>query len=147
MASKGPLNWTTDVAADKTAFECLAVLGKYGARRIGLTFRDDRMPDGLEFVLMTRWGERAYDLPVDTAAALKVLRKYADDRKIPNYRANPEQADRVAWRVMKDWLESQLAVIEMGLMDAERVLSPYMLVDHGKTMLDVYAEQQPAIGS
>jgi hypothetical protein len=141
MAGNGPLNYTTTVDAEKTAYECLAMLGRFGASQIGITFRDDRMPDGLSFVLMTRWGRRGFDLPVDAASTLKVLTRAAEARRIrPGY-AHPEQADRVAWRVMKDWLESQLALIEAGLMDAERVLSPYMLVEPGKTMLDIYAEQ------
>ncbi len=147
MAGKGPLNYTTQVAADKTAFECLALLGRYGASQIGLTFGEDKVPDGLSFVLMTRWGKRAYDLPVDAAATLKVLRKYAGERLIPRSQATPEQAQRVAWRVMLHWLDSQLAIIETGLMDAERVLAPWMLVEPGKTMLDIYAENQPALTS
>lgn len=143
----GPLNYTTSVEADKTAYECLDLLAQFGASQVSITFRDDKMPDGLSFVLMTRWGKRGFSLTVDADATFKVLNKRADEGKIKRWYARKEQADRVAWRVMKDWLEAQLALIEAGLMSAERVLSPYMLVDAGKTMLDIYAEQQPAIGS
>jgi hypothetical protein len=142
MTSRGPLNYTTSVEADKTAMECISILRKYGAKQIGLTFGDDQVPDGLSFTIVTRWGLRAFDLPVDTDNAYLVLKRYARDGKIRNSSATPAQAVRTGWRVLKDWLESQLAIIESGVMSAERVLSSYMLVDHGKTMLDVYAEQQ-----
>lgn len=142
----GPLNYTTSIDAEKSAYECLALLGRYGASRIGLAYGKDKVPVGLTFTIETKWGLRPYEVDVDSASTLKVLQEYTRSGRIRSGYANQRQAERVAWRVIKDWLESQLALIEAGLMTVERVLSAHMLVQPGKTMLDIYDENQPAIG-
>ncbi len=62
----------------------------------------------------------------------------------PRY-ASAEQAGRVAWRVLKDWLEGQLALIDAGAVELEQVMLPWVHVDHEKTLWQAYGEQQPAI--
>jgi hypothetical protein len=144
MAGKGPLNYTTEIAPDKSAFECLALLGRYGASRIGLVHRKDKVPMGLTFTIMTKWGERPYEVAVNAESTLKVLQRYAREGAIRPGQATPEQADRTAWRTIKLWLETQLALIETGLTDAEHVFAPNMLIAPGTTILDAY-DQQMAI--
>jgi hypothetical protein len=146
MTGKGPLNYTTEIEPEKSAFECLALLGRYGASRIGLAHRKDKVPMGLTFTIMTKWGDRQYEVLVDSAGTLKVLQRYAKEGVIRSVQATPRQADRVAWRTVKLWLETQLSLIETGLMDAERVFAPSMLVAPGTTIMDAY-DQQMAIES
>lgn len=64
---------------------------------------------------------------------------------IPPRYATEDQARMVAWRVLKDWLEAQLALIDAGIADLAQVMLPWVHVDHGKTLWEAYAEQQPAI--
>jgi hypothetical protein len=142
MAGQGPLNYTTQIAADKSAHECMALLGRYGASLAGLVYRKDRTPCGLAFRIETKWGERAYEVQVDADKTYKVLQAYGARGAIPNKFVTAEQADKVAWRVIKMWLEAQLALIEAGLMDAEKALAGHMLVAPGETLLDAYGRAQ-----
>jgi hypothetical protein len=147
VSGNGPLNYTTVIEPDKSAAECMAMLGKFGAKRAGIAYDEHRVPFGLAFVLATRWGDRMYELPVDFAATQRVLQRAYDSGNISRKFTEPAQGRRVAWRVIKDWLEAQLALIEAGLMDSERVMFPYMLVSPGQSLFTAYDEQQPAIGA
>jgi hypothetical protein len=50
----------------------------------------------------------------------------------------------VAWRVLKDWLEAQLALIEAGVADMSQVMLPYMRGDDGLTVWQRYLEREQA---
>ena len=139
---RGPLNYTTTVDADKTAMECIAILTKHGATKVGISLGEDRVPDGLEFVIKTPFGLRGYSLPVNTDGAVKVLRQAWKDGKIQPRFAEPVQARRVAWRTMKDWLAAQMALIEVGMVDLPQVMLPYMKVDEEHTLYHAWRESE-----
>lgn len=141
----GPLNYTTQVAADKTAHECLVVLGKYGAKRAGLAYGKDKIPMGITFVLGTRWGERGYEIALNFDGTSQSLERAYEDRRIERKYTGVAHAQKVAWRVLKMWLESNLALVEAGLAEAERVLFPYMLLAPEHTLFEEYDQQQPSI--
>jgi hypothetical protein len=141
----GPLNYTTIVAAGKTAHECLAVLGKYGAKRAGLAYGRDKIPMGITFVLGTRWGERGYEIALNFDGTAQSLERAYEDRRIERKYTGAAHAQKVAWRVLKMWLESNLALVEAGLAEPERVLFPYMLLAPEHTLFDEYDQQQPSI--
>ena len=66
---------------------------------------------------------------------------------IPPRYADRAQAERVAWRVLKDWLEAQLALIEAGVADMAEVMLPYLHVAPGVTLYRAYLDnEQLAIG-
>jgi hypothetical protein len=137
------LNYSTTVAADKTAAEVIRKLAAAGATQILTDYQAGR-PTGLAFALDTPTGMRQYRLPVDVAAVEKVMRAYRSG--VPNRYQNREQAERVAWRIMKDWIEAQLAVTETHMVSVDQVFLPYMLID-GATVYDLYLTQQLALGA
>ena len=53
-----------------------------------------------------------------------------------------EQAERVAWRVARSWLEAQLAMIQIGLAKIDQIMLPYMHVGDQQTVYDKYLESQ-----
>ena len=52
-----------------------------------------------------------------------------------------EQAQRVAWRILKDWIESQIALMESGMVCMEEVFLPYMLAGD-RTVYDALVSQE-----
>jgi hypothetical protein len=141
MAGKNPLNYTTTIDADKSASECVAMLARHGASAVGLTFSGGT-PTGLSFTVTTTWGPRQYILPVNVAGTNNALVKAYKKNAIPRRFTEIEQAERVAWRVLKDWLEAQLALIEAGVVVLEQVMLPYVQGNDGRTLWAVYSEQQ-----
>lgn len=142
MTGRGPLNYTTSIDADKSAMECIAILTKHGASKIGISVGEDRQPDGLDFVIRTPFGLRGYSLPVNIPGTEKALMAAWRARKIEPRFKEPAQARRVAWRVLKDWLEAQLALIEAGAVDLPQVMLPYLRVDDEHTLYSAWIENE-----
>ena len=141
MGSGGPLNYTTRIRSDKTAGECLALLGTHGASAIAITY-DDRKPTGIAFRLDTPHGPREFRLPVNVGGMHKSLLKANREGRIPARYTEAEHAHRVAWRVAKDWLEAQLAIVEAQMVTLDEAFLPYLQVESGRTLYEAYRERE-----
>lgn len=51
-------------------------------------------------------------------------------------------AANVAWRVVKDWLEANLALIAAQMATLDEVMLPYLHVDEGRTLWQAYRERE-----
>lgn len=141
MSGNGPLNYTTTIRADKTAAECLGLLGTHGALAIALTY-EDRQPAGILFRLETPHGVREFRLPVNVGGMHKSLVKANRAGRIAARYTDVEQARRVAWRVAKDWLEAQLAIVDAQMVAIDEAFLPYLQVESGQTLYEAYAERE-----
>jgi len=77
-------------------------------------------------------GERTVDfrLPCDWRPVLEIL----ENGKYPRNRQNKEQAVRTSWRIVKDWVEAQMALVETQMVKTEQVFLPYAVGKNGKTL-------------
>jgi hypothetical protein len=140
--TKGPLNYTTTIDATKSASECIARLASHGADAIGITYTD-RKPAGITFRIGTVHGMRQFSLPVNIDGTHKALQRAVREGRIPPRYGDRAQAERVAWRVLKDWLEAQLALIEAGVAEMDQVMLPYLHVgDSGLTLYQAFLENE-----
>jgi hypothetical protein len=53
-----------------------------------------------------------------------------------------EQAERVAWRIVKDWVEAQMAILESEMVQMDEIFLPYMLNNQGHTVFEAYRDKQ-----
>lgn len=134
------LNYTTTVDTDKTVLEILARLGEGGAQQVAVEYRE-RAPVGVTFVIETLFGPRRFALPASTEHVLEVLER---ERVPPRYRS-VDQARRVGWRILKDWVEAQMALVEVEMVTLDQVMLPYMLGEGGQSVYEVYQSQQMAL--
>lgn len=125
------LNYTTSVEVSKTMGEIQSALARRGVTRISTLFDDEGVPSGLAFTMKTDYGFRDFELPVRTDGVLAAMRS---DKQVPRSKCTPEQAARVAWRIAKDWLEAQSALIDAQLATLDEVMMPYMVTDTGQTL-------------
>lgn len=136
------LNYTTTVPASRTVAAIHDLLAKSGALQITTAYSGGT-PVGVAFSFPTAAGLRAFILPVDASKVAGVLRR---DQAVPNRYKTPEQAERVAWRIAKDWLEAQLAIVATEMVTLDQVMLPYMRALDGRTMWDLYLDDQlPAL--
>jgi hypothetical protein len=136
------MNYTTEVAVEKTLAEITAILVRGGARSIQTEFNDRGRVAGMNFVVKTTFGMRAFHVPVETERVLKVLRAEAP----PRYQT-AEQAERVSWRIIKDWLEAQITLVQLQLIGLDQALLGFMQVRPGdnRTAYELYADEQLAL--
>lgn len=133
------LNYTTTVPALRTINEIGAQLAKAGAAQVLTEYGPNAMPCGIAFAITGPAGTNRYRLPIDAGAVHRVLER---DRSVaPRYRTR-EHAERVAWRIMKDWIEAQLAIIATRMVTLDQVFLPYMLTETGVTVYDLFAAQR-----
>lgn len=137
-------DYTTTVPVSRTIGQVQALLVQAGARQIMSEYDEHGNPVGVAFAVMTPHGLRNFHLPVNAAAVEKVLR---EDHKVANRLKTPEHAQRVAWRIIKDWLEAQLAIIATEMVTLDQVMLSYMQGKDGRTVYELYLDQQLALGS
>lgn len=135
------LNYSTTISAGKTVAEIQAMLGAHGANAVAVQYRD-RQPVGVSFTLAGPHGDRAFTLPVNTAGMFKTLMDQWQAGEIRRGYATQEQAERVAWRVVKDWLAAQLALVAAQMATLDQVMLPYLHVDGQKTLYEAYRERE-----
>jgi hypothetical protein len=133
------LNYTTMVAPDKTIAEIQKALSKAGASAISVTYGDGGVPDGLTFTVNTTYGPRSFRLPVRAEAVHKVLTRKANAGHIRRSYSTRAQAERTAWRIVKDWLLAQLAILEAETVTLDEIMLPYMIdTDSDVTVYERY---------
>ena len=134
-------NYTTTVSAEKTAGEIMSMLAKHDATNISITY-EDSVAVGMTFTLSTEFGPRSFQLPVRANGVAAAMQ---NDGNVPQRFRTMGQASRVAWRIARDWLRAQLALIDAGLSSMDEVMMPWMLSDGGQTMFDAYQRNQRQI--
>lgn len=52
------------------------------------------------------------------------------------------QAERVAWRILKDWVEAQMALLDIEMVRFEEIFLPYIETKNGRTVYERLEEKQ-----
>jgi hypothetical protein len=145
-----PFKYTTTIKAKVTSTECLHLLADAGAEAIAVQFRD-RQPVGISFQLDTPGGFRNFLMPVNTDGVHAMLQAadFASLKvgaaKVAFLRSREHAAD-VAWRVVRDWLEAQVAIIAAGMVGLDEVMIPYLEIGPGgETIRDRWTSGRLAI--
>lgn len=133
------MNYTTKVDVFATLGEIQGQLVKHGAKKIMQDFDDDGHISALSFLIDTPNGPRGVKLPANVDAVLAVLTK----QKV---KCDRDQAERVAWRIVKDWVAAQMAILESEMVQMDEIFLPYMLNDKGQTLFQCYRKNQLSIG-
>lgn len=138
-------NYTTSVPVSQTVSDIHKELAAHGARKVMFDYDDSGRVLAICFAIVTPDGERAVRLPGNADRVRAVLLQQKADPKRRNRTyidASPEQAERVAWRIVKDWLAAQLAILETEMVDVGQVFLPYFVGRNGQTLYDAYTAGQ-----
>jgi len=130
-------NYTTTVDALKTVGEIQGILVGHGARSILINYAKDKTIESLSFIVETRHGDIPFRLPVDANAVLKVL----EEQRVPPRYANYQQAVRIAWRIVRDWVRAQMALLETEMVKMEQIFLPYMVAKGDKTLYETMVDK------
>lgn len=124
------LNYTTKIQAEQTAGEIQKILSGAGAKAITCEYNDDQIMCAMSFSIMTEHGMIAFRLPAQMDGVYQALQKTKASPAMKSH----EQAARVAWRILKDWVEAQVAIIEAGMAEAIEAFLPYAMDKDGNTV-------------
>ncbi len=129
-------NFSTNIKAEKTIVEIERILAMFGADAI----MKEMTSDGMVYSLAFKLNGKSYKLPINVEGVYTILFK----RKPSNEKVNAEfnrvkRAYNVAWRILKDWVHSQLSLIASKQAEPEQVLLPY-LFDGKRTLYEAYIQ-------
>jgi hypothetical protein len=130
-------NYTTTVTASKSIGEIQGILVGHGAKHILIDY-DHEEPTGLAFIVGTPYGDVPFRLPANIDKVKAVL-----DKQRVRTRVSDEQASRVAWRILKDWVRAQMAILETEMVTIDQIFLPYMQTGQdGKTLYQVMLDHR-----
>ncbi len=133
------LNYTTKISTDRTVGEIQKMLAKAGAKAILSEYDNEGEVSAVSFKMLVNGNEVCFQLPIAPEKVLTVLR---GQRGVETRYKTPEQAKRVAWRIIKDWVEAQLAIIETQMVKPEQVFLPYAITQSGETLYESVVKNQ-----
>jgi len=132
------LNYTTKIEAIKTAGEIQRILAQHGAKAVLTEYDDGGNVEALSFKVNTPHGEVGIRLPVNPDAVLKVISR----ERVPARYANKQQAVRISWRILKNWVEAQLALLSTEMVSMEQLFLPYAITQNGTTLYEALIEDK-----
>lgn len=97
---------------------------------------------GLSFLLDTGYQQIPVRLPVKIDECLRILQKEKKSSPRSNIKATREQAERVAWRILKDWVEAQMALLDIEMVRFEEIFLPYIETKNGQTIFQRLEEKK-----
>lgn len=134
--------YTTDVPADRSVGEIQKMLSSRGA--CGILLEYEQGTGRIERIAFRmRMGEQeiGFRLPLRWR---EVKQAIIADASIPNgYRARAAREDdyvyRVAWRILRGWVDAQMAMVDLRMVQVQEVFLPYAIMRNDKTLYESMA--------
>lgn len=127
------LNYTTKIAVEKTVGEISRKLARAGAQAVMQEYNEDGSVESVCFRLHHNNQTISFRMPARIERIYVVLQN--DPGVEPRY-CSMEQAARVGWRIVKDWIEAQLALVESDMVEMVEVFLPYAQRSTGETLYE-----------
>ena len=128
-------NYTTSVAAVQTVGEIQGLLAAHGARKVMMDYSASGKVEAVTFGLMINGSMAGFRIDAKPEGVIRVMKK--DGKK-----CDEAQAERIAWRNVKDWIAAQLALVETEQAAMEQVFLPYLLDQTDTTLYQRLVERQ-----
>lgn len=123
-------NYTTKVPAAQTVGEIQGILAAHGARKVMMDYGDDGKVECVTFALDVGGVMQGFRLEARPEGVLAVMDK---DR----VKCDQEQAERIAWRNVKDWITAQLALVETEQATMDELFLPMRMDRSGQTLYEL----------
>jgi len=131
-------NYTSSVPVETTVSRIEKFLAKAGAIGVAKSYANGEVTS-LCFTLhdLTTGRGMTIRLPAKAAAVEKVLMEQVRKPQRGTLKRIKDQAGRTAWKLMQDWVEVQLSLVEMGQADSLQVFLPYVY-DGKRTLYEAF---------
>ena len=137
------LNYTTTIEPEQTIGEIQKLLSRFNVSAF-MTEYDGRQVSSVSFKIDVTGKPMGFKMPCNWRAVLQVFNEQGIGvGKIKHKDKNMDnQAIRTAWRILKVWVEAQLALIEVNMATVQQVFLPYAIMRDGRTLSE-YVESDP----
>lgn len=132
-------NYTSTVPVERTIARIECVLAKAGACSISKDYQEGQL-SAITFKVLLPSRSVSVRLPANHEAVYQTLQKEVIRPRSSTMQKLREQAMRTSWKLMQDWVEVQISLIEMAQADFMQVFLPYVWDGH-KTFYAALKEQ------
>ncbi len=134
-------NYTSSVASDKSVLDIERILIAMGARNIMKEYDGFGKVDAISFSIPRGEGVVPFKLPAKRDAIKKMfLKQYRRPTKQQEEQC-AAQADRTAWKNVKEWVELQCTMIQLEQVEFLEVFMPYIYsMEKRKTIFELAKE-------
>ena len=144
-------NYTSNVPVSETIARIEKVLIRCGVLAINKEYAPPPASEitAILFSIETHKGKVDIRLPIDTNRAWDALWKdyvgidttnqagteiWSNNRKRLHKKDFLDQAKRTAWKIMQDWVEVQMSMIQLKQAEPRQIFLPYVVTDSGETV-------------
>ena len=125
-------NYTSTVPALTSIAYIESRLAQQRANMIVKLYSPNGKVDAIAFTVRIGEVDMPFRLPAQIAACERTLRDGLSRRARPEtVKKITEQAERTAWKIVADWVDAQMAMIELAQVELLEVFLPYVY-DHSK---------------
>ena len=125
-------NYTTKIPANRSVQEIQEMLQKCGASGVLLEYeKGTGRIGGLSFQIEFDKRTMGFKLPLNWKECQKVLDQEGNRRALDD-----DYAYRVAWRILRDWVDVQVALINIKQVQLQQVFLPYAIQRNGNTVYE-----------
>ena len=125
-------NYSTTINVERTVAEIEKILAKHGASAILKEYDVAGRVTAVNFIIKVFEGQSIpFRLPLDIQALMEVI-NYQIDHPDPKegriqrkYKNDMDYARRVGWRIMRDWIDAQMTLIDLKQVTVQQVFLPY----------------------
>lgn len=126
---------STKITPERTISQIQELLSRHGVKHVMMQYDGSGNISAMSFTLLDN--PTPYLLPARHLSLLIL----AEHKKLKYLRPNDEdQARRIAWRQVFRWIEAQLAMVEVGMIEMEEIFLPYMMIDEHRTVFQLYKD-------
>lgn len=141
-------NYTSDMPINRIFDGIQKTLAENGARQITFDYGDDGKVYGIFFAIQVKNKQLKVKLPARVDKAQSVLQRLyenglmRDSKTAAIFRRGraeemKDQAYRVAWKNIHDWVDSQMALLAIEMARIEEIFLPYVTNDQGLTFFEL----------
>lgn len=128
-------NYTTSISPEKTIAEIEQMLSQFGASHIVKEYDKNQNVSAVIFKL----NNKNFKLPSKAEGVETLFRQNPQKYSAVSSKKYKEQALRTTWRMIKDWIHSQLSLVATQQAKIEEVMLPYMY-DGKRTLFEAYEQ-------
>jgi hypothetical protein len=134
-------NYTSAVTAGRSIAWIEEKLAAHKATKIMKEYTPDGKVASITFAINLNGQELPFKLPARIKECEKILRESVRRPRKDTLKRIDEQAERTAWKIIADWIDAQMAMIDLSQVDFTEVFLPYVFnpVTH-KTLYEQFKD-------
>ena len=126
------LNFTTKIDVWQTVSEIQQILSKQGATHFAIRNEGSR-PAAVSFAIDFKGQPLNFLLPCNYKGVYQIIKKDKATiqklRMVNSMDKLEQHSYNVAWRIIKDWIEAQMALVQVEMVKIEEVFMPYLIIN------------------